>query len=231
MNKHKYIFGVFLIVFGIVLLLGSFGFMNLSFGDLIGTWWPLVIVFIGVKKIIENNRSIESGSITLLIGILLQANQLDMLPMGFWSTFWPLLLILVGVLTIIKKNKNYGKILDSDKQTSYSEDFIEVNAIFSGVDRIVVSRNFQGGNVSSIFSGVKLDLREAVIKDDFKELNIDVVFAGAEILIPFNWQVDAKGTPVFGGFEDKTRFSNNEIEKRIVTINYNITFGGLIIKN
>jgi predicted membrane protein len=233
MNKNKYLLGVILIVLGLILLMGSLGIMNVSIWDLIGTWWPLIIVFYGVKHIIDDSKnSLMFGSIALLFGVLLQANELNMLPMGFGATFWPLLLILVGVLTILKKKSNMGNMFRNDRNESYTEDFIEVNAIFSGVERYAESSNFQGGNIVSVFSGVKLDLRDAVIQDDFKGIDIEVVFAGVEIIVPFNWQIVAKGTPIFGGYEDKTRMSQNDLEsKRVVTINYNIVFGGLLIKN
>lgn len=233
MNKNKYLLGVFLIIFGVILLLGSFGFMNLSIWDIIGTWWPLFVIFYGIKEIIENNKhGITSGSIWLLVGILLQANQLEMLPFGFWATFWPLLLILVGVLTIIKRNNNNANMFKAVENDIFTEDFIEVNAMFSGVDRYVESKNFQGANINSVFSGVKLDLRDAVIQNDFKGIDVGVTFAGVEILVPFNWQIVSKGSPVFGGFEDKTRTSNTDLEnKKIVNVTYNVAFGGLVIRN
>ncbi|RMD98166.1 MAG: hypothetical protein D6814_08085 [Calditrichaeota bacterium] len=50
-NRHSgsYTFGIFLIIFGILLLLDQMDIMD--FGDFIRTFWPLILVYFGVKMI------------------------------------------------------------------------------------------------------------------------------------------------------------------------------------
>ncbi len=46
--------GLFLVGLGIVLLLDQLGVAD--FGELVGTWWPLVLVFAGLGLIFRSKR-------------------------------------------------------------------------------------------------------------------------------------------------------------------------------
>jgi hypothetical protein len=45
--------GIILIVIGILFLMRNFGF-NLHLGELFATWWPLVLVLLGVSMLFKN---------------------------------------------------------------------------------------------------------------------------------------------------------------------------------
>jgi len=43
-----------------------------------------------------------SGSILVLVGALLLANNFDLLPVGWLRQWWPVLLIAIGLITIVR---------------------------------------------------------------------------------------------------------------------------------
>ena len=45
--------GIILIVIGILFLMGNFGF-NLHLGELFATWWPLLLVALGISMLFKN---------------------------------------------------------------------------------------------------------------------------------------------------------------------------------
>ncbi|HEV2621376.1 MAG TPA: DUF5668 domain-containing protein [Frateuria sp.] len=47
--------GILLIVIGLLFLLRNFGF-DLHLGQLLATWWPLVVIAVGVSMLFKNKR-------------------------------------------------------------------------------------------------------------------------------------------------------------------------------
>jgi lia operon protein LiaF len=45
--------GIILIVIGVLFLLRNFGY-DLHLGELFSTWWPLVLVAVGVSMLVKN---------------------------------------------------------------------------------------------------------------------------------------------------------------------------------
>lgn len=80
----------------------------------------------------------------------------------------------------------------------------------------------------TVFGGVDLDLRQVKAVEAGCAINITVLFGGAEIMVPEDWNIIITGSPIFGGLEDKTKGSEKSTTN--VTINCTIAFGGLEIK-
>jgi predicted membrane protein len=109
------------------------------------------------------------------------------------------------------------------------EDYVNITAFFGGMNRVVSSKDFKGANVFCMFGGVELDLRNAGVKGDSATINVTSLFGGAEIMVPQGWAVDLRGTPLFGGIEDKT--SGAEDGSVTVIIKSMTAFGGLELRN
>lgn len=93
---------IMLILLGLGFLLGGFGVFD--FGALAGTWWPLILISLGVSGIIKDKFSIWSIGL-LVIGGILQLQMLAIIEGSFWSVFWPVVLILVGLSFLQTKEK------------------------------------------------------------------------------------------------------------------------------
>jgi len=55
MNKidiNKLFWGILLIIIGLLFLFDNLGWMNFNFWDFLGTYWPLILIFIGTKNIV-----------------------------------------------------------------------------------------------------------------------------------------------------------------------------------
>lgn len=48
--------GVFCIFLGTVWLLENLGIFNFSFWSFISTWWPAILIFLGINFLIEKNE-------------------------------------------------------------------------------------------------------------------------------------------------------------------------------
>jgi hypothetical protein len=91
-------FGVVLIILGSVFLLEELGFMVV--GHLIDTWWPMLLVILGISKMAWQ-RTVSAGGWLVFVGLWLQAIQLSLFGLTF-SNSWPVFLIVAGAVMIVQ---------------------------------------------------------------------------------------------------------------------------------
>ena len=221
--KGKYLIGLIFIVLGIGFLLNQFNIWE--FSQIIGDWWPLIIVIVGVVNITKNPNSLFWGLMVIVIGLLLLGNNLDMLPGGFWGTFWPLMLILLGVGLLSSRFRNRLR-------RTIGKDNFDYFALFSGLTENIESDNFHGGHVSVMFGGAEIDMRNAIIPPEGAAIDISCAFGGVELIVPQNWRIKTNGTPILGALDNKTIQNIQESDDApLLKINYFVIFGGIEIKN
>src|SRR5262245_43935638 len=96
MNPGRLLVGGVLIALGIVFLLDRLGVAQA--GTLIGALWPLVIIAAGALQMAVTRRAHIGAAIVVLVGLILLAASLNLLPANAWALFWPVVLIAIGVL-------------------------------------------------------------------------------------------------------------------------------------
>jgi predicted membrane protein len=91
----------------------------------------------------------------------------------------------------------------------------------------LVSDQFRGGKITSIFGGSKINL---LYCKPVEGCVIDVVtiFGGTKIYVPENWNVKTEVVSIFGGFEDKRGNSviSRVDQSKIVVFKGSAIFGG-----
>ncbi len=217
--------GILLIVLGLLFFLDSFNILN--FGHFIADWWPLILILIGFSKLSGFNKT--GGVILLLIGFVFLTANLGIIRWGNVFRFWPLILIIIGISIIFRSRNLHHWGISNDHETS--ADFLRSSAIFGGVDRKVVSQNFQGGNITSLFGGFDLDLRQAKISPEGCILNLTSIFGGIDILVPPDCQVSVTGTPIFGGIDNAQTYAATQENGVKMNCNCTVLFGGIEIRS
>lgn len=110
-------------------------------------------------------------------------------------------------------------------------DRVNIDAIFSGVNKRVMSKNFQGGKLTAAFGGIDLDLTQS----DFSgivTLQVDVIFGGMKLIVPPHWDVRTEVSNIAAGVEDKRIYRQSEVDTdKVLLIKGTIFFGGLEIKS
>jgi predicted membrane protein len=161
---------------------------------------------------------------------------------------WPVVLIVIGAFLIIRpRRRHYWQSQESQKKTSGSsgiddaevvdesydskEDFVDSTSIFGGTKKNVISKNFKGGDLVSIFGGAELDLTRA----DFTgtaTIDLTTIFGGTKLIIPSNWTVRSDAAVIFGGIEDKrTLTPTTDGSEKILILKGTVIFGGVDIKS
>ena len=110
-------------------------------------------------------------------------------------------------------------------------DRINESVIFSGVNRKLMTKNFQGGKATVIFGGLDLDLTQV----DFSgvvTLDLEVGFGGVKLIIPPHWDVRTEVSNIAAGLEDKRMFREGGVDpNKVLVLRGTLAFSGLEIKS
>lgn len=114
--------------------------------------------------------------------------------------------------------------------TSYS-DSVSIDSIMSGINKRMLTKNFQGGKLTAAFGGIDLDLTQS----DFSgmvTLQVDVIFGAIKLVVPPHWDVRVEVTNIAAGVEDKRVYRQSEVDAdKVLVIKGTVFFGGLEIKS
>lgn len=223
-NVTKFI-GLLLVLFGAFIIFDDYYPLYYDFWD----FSPIILVAFGIKKILDNKKDFVFGALLLAVGVYFLANNFDFLPYFLEDNFFAFLLILVGIFIITQKTGMSGQ----DIEQVESEDFIKINAFFGSNERVIDTKTFLGGDCVAIFGSVDIDFRRAELGEGNQPLFINIIFGGATIYIPDDWNVIFESTTIFGSNEDNRKF-RNEMEKdsqKNLVVKGLCIFGGFEIKS
>jgi len=98
-----------------------------------------------------------------------------------------------------------------------SEDYINSIAIFGGIQKTIISKDFKGGKVSTIFGETVLDFTYADIKG-LAVLEISQAFGKTVVIVPCNWRIETDQTLLLATEEDKRNcdFKNIDADKVLI---------------
>ena len=222
--KSRDLFGLLLIILGAGFLCDKLGVFN--FNEIIGTWWPIAIIIIGLYQFTKGYYSRMNGIIVTLIGVILQLWELGFISGSLAGLFWPVVIIIIGISILYPRRKK-----GSDGVIT-TEDQVDYFSAFSGLETRNTSQNFTGGSITAIFGGSNIDLTNAKLSEYGAKLSCFAAFGGIEVTVPKNWKVVTTGIPIFGGWSNKTHCvpdgSNTE---KTIEINCIAAFGGIEVKN
>lgn len=225
MKKTKEImWGIVLIVLGIIIGLNTLEIANINL--FFKGWWTLLIIIPSFIRIFSDNE--KTGSIIgLLIGIsLLLACQNIITFEIIWKLSVPVILIIIGLSLITRdilnnKTKEIIKNMKNNKNDFY-------NVTFDNKNIEIYNEEFNGCEIDAVFGGLKLDLRNAIIKDDVV-IKTSAIFSGIDIYVGDNVNVKVSSTSIFGGSDNKHKIKEDSSKKTIYISATNV-FGGINIK-
>jgi len=228
--------GIFILIIGVIALMRA---TIPDFPDWVFSWQMMLIafgLFIGVR---HNFRGGAWLALLLVGGIFLFR---DIYPEFSFNRIWPVVLIVVGLFIIMRPRRkwkfNAAKKTEGASDSFFTEDvdyskddFVDSTSIFGGAKKIIISKNFKGGDLVNIFGGTELDLSQA----DFTGvaiIELTTIFGGTKLLVPSNWSIKSEAVTIFGGIEDKRRMQQiTEATEKTLLIRGTVIFGGIDIKS
>jgi len=201
---------------------------------------------IAIGLFIGFRRGFRDGGwfVPVIVGGIFLVNEY-MLQGDLRRHIWPMLLIILGAFFIFRPRKK--RCLSSIKKNSklqtegsaptadvnYSQDdIVDSTNIFSGTKKVVLSKNFKGGEIVSVFGGCEIDLTQADMTSP-ADLEVTAIFGGATLIVPSNWAINHSETvTIFGGIGDKRRIApSTDTPAKTLILRGTMIFGGMEIKS
>ncbi len=229
-TERRVLLGGLLMIFGGLLLLFNFSIIPYEYKQYIFTWQMIPIV-IGLVSLFSNEDK-TTGIILIAVGMFFYLPEFHWFSYDLKRLFWPGIFILVGFLIIFRRPFDVGKKKVIDDPGA-DHDYIDDLAVFGGGDRVITSKNFKGGKVTSIFGGSNFDFYNAELSSGKNVIDVFSLFGGCKFMVPGDWRVKVEVTSIFGGFSDKrkTMPSVNVDSEKILQIRGVVLFGGGEIKS
>ncbi len=254
-DNSRVVAGLFRLGIGTVLCIRQFGF-SMPYWLF---RWPVILLIIGLFIGIRHNFRGPGWISLIIIGSIALGDMIN--PEYSLRKFMaPAIVVGIGLVMILRprksRNRNYydpsgywKNNIDPNiyppqteqnipqenvdfKEKYYSkEDYIDSVAIFGSVKKVVVSKDFKGGEMVAVFGGNEIDLSKADITGKIV-LDVTQIMGGTKLILPSNWDVKSEMVAFFGGIEDKRHLSPgiNDPEKMVLLKGTSI-FGGIEIRN
>lgn len=244
-SSGKVMAGLFLIVVGLIILSAKLKFLFLPH------WvfsWEMFLIGLGLFIGFKDNFRKTGWLVLVLIGSVFLINDMvEGINLKFY--FWPILFIGIGLWIMLKPRRNHayytGPAGNAAPGTTYaasttsarpeqdytSEEVVNATAVLGGIKKSIISKNFLGGEVTSVFGGTELNLSQADIQHPVI-LEATQIFGGTTLIVPPHWQIKSEMVAILGGIDDKRPVLPGGYDQNKVLILKGTTlFGGLSIKS
>jgi hypothetical protein len=234
------IFGMILVLLGAVLLLNNLGITTISIGDIIETYWPVVLVVLGLSAVlkprgdepIRDERTyddpIHDGPTALPdeIGEAHEPCRSSGPNVGGW------ILIGLGVLMLAANTRLWGFDLSRLWGTFWALVVILVGwtvlrssppagqvghtqwVVMSGLEQRATGWPLRGGSYVVVMGGADLDLRVADVPDGETYLDLTAIMGAIELIVPPDMSVECEGAAILGGVTVLGQSSGGVISSR-----------------
>lgn len=243
--KGRMLGGAIIVAVGAALLLHRSGVF-------LPSWllsWPMIPILIGVYIGARARFQGWNWIIPIAVGGFFLFGHI-LQDYSFDRYFWPIIIITIGLVMIFKPRRkpedwkfweekhNVGATTTSENVTfgpsssTLKEDYIEGVTIFGGTKKVVISKNFRGGEAVTFFGGTEINMTQADIQGRI-QLEVVQVFGGAKLVVPSNWHiVHEEVVCIFGGIDDKRNPSTLAPDaNKVLVLKGVCLFGGIDIKS
>jgi hypothetical protein len=112
----------------------------------------------------------------------------------------------------------------------YNDDVLDAVALFSGIDKMITSKKFKGGDVVAVMGGVDINLTFADIQAPVI-LDVTVIMGGLKIIVPAGWEVKNNIVSILGGVEERRPPMMPNEDKKLLILKGTVIMGGVDIRN
>lgn len=214
-SMKNIIWGLFFILIAAFVIVGSMGY----FGD-ISVWTiifgaGLAVWFVsGLVRLSWGNMLFP-----LAFAAILFDERLGIENLTPWPVLVAALFLTIGLNMIFKKKhkKDDGsdhvgaKVVwdkgDSVEEMSQDDITFSSEIVFSSSVRYITCQNLQRGEIENVFGNTTIYFDNAQLYEGHAVINVESVFGKTTLYIPKEWNVDLRVTKVFGGANEKGKYT------------------------
>jgi predicted membrane protein len=222
--------GIVFILLAVAILTGKLGFIPENILSHAGTWQGIITILGLVGFVFKPFRMFPM--LLIANGVLFTYVEYYSAEYTFSQVTIPAVLASIGLL-MISKIFSKSKHSFSMKTEVYQGNSFERNLVFSGIDTLVQSEEFTGGDIRCTFGGAQVDLRNVKLKENnVNVLNLNCVFGGVKLVAKSDMQINVESSSIFGGFADeRSNIEKSDPNKPSITVKGKFIFGGGVIEN
>ncbi len=243
-NRSRIFPGLLLLTLGFIWLLEKARIIDLP--DTLFDW-PLFLIALGLFIGAKHRFRLGPWLLPIIFGVLiLIRNYYPDLQIKVY--IWPILVMFIGLLLLLDPKKRFKKRMnmrdenssnlpehdslnETYKEGADSRDYLDVTAVFGGIKKNILSKNFKGGDIVSFMGGSEIDLTQADIKGRIR-IDVTNIFGGTKLVVPASWDVQNDITAVFGGVDDKRQVMGVRLDPdKVLILDGTCLFGGLEIRS
>lgn len=219
MLTSQFLLGAIVVLVGLLLLLETTGLVSTS--DLL-RYVPSLFVAVGLWALVQSRfRNIVGPVVLVGVASAWQAVALGYATVDQVVSFWPVLIIAFGLSIIL------GQVRSRVRETETT--FTSAFAAFGGVEKRNTSKGFTGADLTAIFGGTELDLRDAALEDRPAQINAVAMFGGVDVIVPREWNVQLDVLPILGGASDDRPRRGEEHDEIDLVVTGFAAFGGVTV--
>lgn len=220
--SSQILLGLVAVLVGLVLLAETTGLYPT--GDLL-RYVPALFVAVGLYALVASGFRNVTGPVTVIVvATVAQAVALDYVAVGEVWQFWPLLIVLFGFSLVVGQYRSRVRSSDASDLSAL--------AVFGGSERRVTSETFRSADLTAIFGGTSLDLRDAVVPEgETATITATALFGGVEVIVPRDWNVELDVLPILGGASDDRARTERTHERVDLVVTGFAAFGGVAVED
>jgi hypothetical protein len=218
--------GLIVVVIGVVLLARE---MNLNVPEWLFTWKMLLI---GIGLYVGAKHSFKPGGwmIAVLIGIVFIVDDY-VYDFNLKPYLIPIIVIGLGLYLIFKPKNRSGQLWKENAQNYTSTDSNWESVSIFGGNKNIISKDFKGGEMVTIFGGSELNMSQADI-NGVVTLEVIQIFGGTKLIVPANWKVQTSElVSILGGIDDKRPTLTSVDDSKVLNLKGTSVFGGIDIRS
>jgi predicted membrane protein len=213
------LFGALIVLIGLLLLLDTTDVYPT--GSLL-VYAPSLFVLVGLWALVRSGfRSVVGPVFVILIAGTAQLVALDLATVDQLVVLWPVLIVAFGLSIVLG--------LYRSRVRSTDERYTSAFAVFGGAERRNTASGFTGADLTAVFGGVELDLRDAEIADRPARVNAVALFGGVDVIVPREWNVTMDVLPILGGASDERPRREEQHETVDLEVTGFAAFGGVSV--
>lgn len=218
--SSQVVLGVLVVLVGVALLAETTGYANV---DVFWTYVPSLFIVLGLFAFVTSGfRNVVGPAIVVAVAGAWQLVTLEYLTADEVVQFWPLLLVVFGLSIILGQYRSRAKSVEGS--------YVHALGIFGGSEKRATGL-FTGADLTAIFGGASLDLRDVTLEDRPVHVSTTALFGGVEIVAPREWNVQLDVLPIFGGASDDRLREERDHEDVDLVVTGFAAFGGVAIED
>ena len=220
-NIHMLLWGIVLLVFGGVFLVGRLMGNEGSF--FFSGWWTVFLIVPALASMVENRVDI-GNIIVLLLGVMLLARAQGWIPVISWTLVIAIVLaVLGGRSSRPHSHRAEARMIEGsfDANPSYT-------AILSSRNVKSQPISLLGATCTAVLGSTSVDLSDCIVEEDIT-IFCNAILGSVDVIVPQNVKIVYRNLPILGDVSGKALGAASEANVPTVTLDCTAVLGAVTV--